>query len=96
MAGRTPTRVRDTESVSPLFEACRTGNAVVVRQLATPENVNSRDVTGRKSTPLHFAAGKQKEGRLCFFSQRPSPSLSVLYHWPILQLTRWGIDFTVD
>ena len=60
MAGRSPTRVRDSESVSPRFEACKTGNVEVVRQLASPENVNSRDLTGRKSTPLHFAAGKQR------------------------------------
>ena len=59
MAVRSPTRVRDSESVSPLFEACKTGDTAAVKQLATSENVNSRDVTGRKSTPLHFAAGKQ-------------------------------------
>ena len=58
MAVRSPTRVRDSENVSPLFEACKTGDLAAVRQLATPENVNSRDLTGRKSTPLHFAAGK--------------------------------------
>ena len=60
MAVRSPTRARDSESTSPLFEACRTGDLDAVKELATPENVNSRDVTGRKSTPLHFAAGKQK------------------------------------
>jgi hypothetical protein len=64
MAGRSPTRVRDSESVSPLFEACKTGNVEVVRQLASPENVNYRDLTGRKSTPLHFAAGKQRLERV--------------------------------
>ena len=58
MAVRSPTRVRDPEGMSPLFEACKTGDTAAVKQLATPENVNSRDMTGRKSTPLHFAAGK--------------------------------------
>jgi len=28
-----------------------------VKKLVTAQNVNARDVEGRKSTPLHFAAG---------------------------------------
>lgn len=40
-----------------LFEACRLGNIAQVKKQLTEENVNSRDSTGRKSTPLHFAAG---------------------------------------
>ena len=28
-----------------------------VRELVTPQNVNARDTTGRRSSPLHFAAG---------------------------------------
>uniref|UniRef100_A0A8C5AKE6 Poly [ADP-ribose] polymerase n=1 Tax=Gadus morhua TaxID=8049 RepID=A0A8C5AKE6_GADMO len=40
-----------------LFEACRNGDLERVRKLVTQENVNSRDTAGRKSTPLHFAAG---------------------------------------
>lgn len=28
-----------------------------VQRLCTPQNVNCRDVEGRQSTPLHFAAG---------------------------------------
>uniref|UniRef100_A0A8C8JHA6 Poly [ADP-ribose] polymerase n=1 Tax=Oncorhynchus tshawytscha TaxID=74940 RepID=A0A8C8JHA6_ONCTS len=40
-----------------IFEACRNGDVERVRRLVTPENVNSRDTAGRKSTPLHFAAG---------------------------------------
>ncbi|XP_021431458.2 poly [ADP-ribose] polymerase tankyrase-2 isoform X1 [Oncorhynchus mykiss] len=40
-----------------IFEACRNGDVESVRRLVTPENVNSRDTAGRKSTPLHFAAG---------------------------------------
>lgn len=40
-----------------LFEACRNGDLEGVASLLTIESVNSRDVAGRKSTPLHFAAG---------------------------------------
>uniref|UniRef100_W5MFT8 Poly [ADP-ribose] polymerase n=1 Tax=Lepisosteus oculatus TaxID=7918 RepID=W5MFT8_LEPOC len=45
------------EPTRELFEACRNGDVERVRKLVTPENVNSRDTAGRKSTPLHFAAG---------------------------------------
>lgn len=49
------------EAVEPaareLFEACRNGDVERVKRLVTPEKVNSRDTAGRKSTPLHFAAG---------------------------------------
>ncbi|KAG7325530.1 hypothetical protein KOW79_011846 [Hemibagrus wyckioides] len=40
-----------------LFEACRSGDLERVKKLLSAENVNSRDTAGRKSTPLHFAAG---------------------------------------
>uniref|UniRef100_A0A8C2L3B2 Poly [ADP-ribose] polymerase n=1 Tax=Cyprinus carpio TaxID=7962 RepID=A0A8C2L3B2_CYPCA len=40
-----------------LFEACRSGDLERVKKLVCPLNVNSRDTAGRKSTPLHFAAG---------------------------------------
>lgn len=52
------------EAVEPsareLFEACRNGDVERVKRLVTPEKVNSRDTAGRKSTPLHFAAGKRE------------------------------------
>lgn len=52
------------EAVEPsareLFEACRNGDVERVKRLVTPEKVNSRDTAGRKSTPLHFAAGKPR------------------------------------
>jgi len=50
-------------SISPndplreLFEACKHGDVARVRVLVTPQNVNARDTAGRKSSPLHFAAG---------------------------------------
>lgn len=40
-----------------LFEACKTGDIVRVRKLVNSQTVNARDTAGRKSTPLHFAAG---------------------------------------
>ncbi|KAJ8406825.1 hypothetical protein AAFF_G00297410 [Aldrovandia affinis] len=49
-----------TGAVEPsreLFEACRNGDLERVKKLVNLENVNSRDTAGRKSTPLHFAAG---------------------------------------
>ncbi|KAJ9596393.1 hypothetical protein L9F63_012556 [Diploptera punctata] len=40
-----------------LFEACKTGDISRVKKLISPQTVNARDTAGRKSTPLHFAAG---------------------------------------
>ncbi|KAJ8366165.1 hypothetical protein SKAU_G00149960 [Synaphobranchus kaupii] len=45
------------EPTRELFEACRNGDLERVKKLINPDNVNSRDTAGRKSTPLHFAAG---------------------------------------
>ncbi|XP_038620066.1 LOW QUALITY PROTEIN: poly [ADP-ribose] polymerase tankyrase-2 [Tachyglossus aculeatus] len=44
-------------SARELFEACRNGDVERVKRLVSPDGVNSRDTAGRKSTPLHFAAG---------------------------------------
>ena len=41
-----------------LFEACRTGDLAKVKKVVTVHNVNAKDTAGRKSSPLHFAAGK--------------------------------------
>lgn len=43
-----------------LFEACRNGDVSRVKRLVDSVNVNAKDVSGRKSTPLHFAAGPRK------------------------------------
>uniref|UniRef100_A0A672ZF48 Poly [ADP-ribose] polymerase n=1 Tax=Sphaeramia orbicularis TaxID=375764 RepID=A0A672ZF48_9TELE len=40
-----------------LFEACRNGDVSRVKKLVDAVNVNAKDMAGRKSTPLHFAAG---------------------------------------
>uniref|UniRef100_A0A670HS46 Poly [ADP-ribose] polymerase n=1 Tax=Podarcis muralis TaxID=64176 RepID=A0A670HS46_PODMU len=45
-----------SEPARELFEACRNGDVERVKRLVRPENVNSRDTAGRKSSPLHFAA----------------------------------------
>ncbi|XP_051960222.1 poly [ADP-ribose] polymerase tankyrase-1-like isoform X3 [Xyrauchen texanus] len=65
-AGSTP----DSGSASPggsgcgtsgafreLFEACRNGDVSRVKRQVDSVNVNAKDMAGRKSTPLHFAAG---------------------------------------
>lgn len=44
-----------------LFEACRNGDVTKVRRIVNINpNVNIRDTAGRKSSPLHFAAGKNR------------------------------------
>ncbi|KAG7254039.1 hypothetical protein CRUP_035511 [Coryphaenoides rupestris] len=40
-----------------LLEASKSGDVGTVKRLCTLQNVNCRDVEGRQSTPLHFAAG---------------------------------------
>ena len=47
-----------------LFEACRNGDLSKVKKLVNPHNVNAKDTAGRKSSPLHFAAGKQSQDPL--------------------------------
>ncbi|XP_049821633.1 poly [ADP-ribose] polymerase tankyrase isoform X3 [Aethina tumida] len=46
-----------SDPLRELFEACKVGDIARVRTLITPQTVNARDTAGRKSTPLHFAAG---------------------------------------
>ena len=48
----------NADPLRELFEACKTGDLARVKALVTPKTVNARDTAGRKSTPLHFAAGK--------------------------------------
>ena len=50
-------RIGRGEVGSSLFDACRNGDIDRVKLLLTLDNVNARDVPGRKSSPLHFAAG---------------------------------------
>uniref|UniRef100_A0A336MN10 Poly [ADP-ribose] polymerase n=1 Tax=Culicoides sonorensis TaxID=179676 RepID=A0A336MN10_CULSO len=40
-----------------LFEACKSGDLAKVKKLINSKTVNARDLSGRKSTPLHFASG---------------------------------------
>lgn len=66
MTSRRPVYSVSNESISPnlsadplreLFEACKVGDINRVKKLINPQTVNARDTAGRKSTPLHFAAG---------------------------------------
>ena len=66
-------KVKDSEKQSSFFEACKNGDIEKVKKLLTPENVNSRDVAGRKSTPLHFAAGMSKNNACCLCLRLPGP-----------------------
>uniref|UniRef100_A0A3Q2XB04 Poly [ADP-ribose] polymerase n=1 Tax=Hippocampus comes TaxID=109280 RepID=A0A3Q2XB04_HIPCM len=50
-----PTRNSDVDY--RFLEAAKAGDLETVQQLCTPQNVNCRDLEGRHSTPLHFAAG---------------------------------------
>ena len=58
MAASGRSKAKDSEKQSSLFDACKNGDLEKVKKSLTLENANSRDVAGRKSTPLHFAAGK--------------------------------------
>ncbi|XP_076060253.1 tankyrase isoform X2 [Oratosquilla oratoria] len=49
--------ISGNDPLRELFEACRNGDLVRVKKLITSQNVNARDTAGRKSSPLHFAAG---------------------------------------
>lgn len=69
MANRRPTYSVSSEALSPslatdpfreLFEACKIGDINKVKKLINSQTVNARDTAGRKSTPLHFAAGIRK------------------------------------
>lgn len=50
--------VMANDPLRELFEACKTGDIVKVKKLINSQTVNARDTAGRKSTPLHFAAGE--------------------------------------
>lgn len=47
----------NSDPLRELFEACKAGDLVKVKKLVNAQTVNARDTAGRKSTPLHFAAG---------------------------------------
>ena len=52
-----PLRVSPSDPLRELFESCKSGDVAKVRELVNAQNVNARDTTGRRSSPLHFAAG---------------------------------------
>jgi len=59
-----------------LFEACRTGDLSKVKKVVTTHNVNAKDTAGRKSSPLHFAAGELEEQQ-----STPRFSFSCVEYW---------------
>ena len=88
---------QETISLSPgdplrdLFEACKHGDVSRVRTLVTPHNVNARDTAGRKSSPLHFAAGSNTNTRSWIAQQHstaPPPRIMTGY-WQHLMI-RYG------
>ena len=52
-----PLRISPNDPLRELFEACKSGDVLRVRSMVDSTNVNARDTAGRRSTPLHFAAG---------------------------------------
>ena len=54
-----PSSSSQSEPNRELFEACRNGDLTRVKKFVNQGNINARDTAGRKSSPLHFAAGKR-------------------------------------
>lgn len=52
-----PASAHPDPAARELFEGCRSGDVARVKRLVKADNVNARDTAGRKSSPLHFAAG---------------------------------------
>lgn len=76
--------VHQDDPLRELFESCKTGDLIKVRKLINPQTVNARDTAGRKSTPLHFAAGKCE---FILLKYNPSYAAAALRHviyvqWP--------------
>ena len=47
----------NTEDELRMLEAAKTGDMDALRTIGTSANCNCRDLAGRHSTPMHFAAG---------------------------------------
>ena len=56
------------EAGRELFEACRNGDLNKVKKLISNHNVNAKDTAGRKSSPLHFAAGLKMSAVVFLFA----------------------------
>ncbi|CAK9300740.1 unnamed protein product [Gordionus sp. m RMFG-2023] len=46
-----------SDKIKGIFEACKNGDIIRVKLLLNKDNIDCRDDQGRKSTPLHIAAG---------------------------------------
>ena len=62
-----PLRISPNDPLRELFEACKSGDVIRVRAMVDSSNVNARDTAGRRSTPLHFAAGNSQCGYLTIY-----------------------------
>ena len=60
--------IQSSDSGRELFEACRNGDLNRVKKLVSQNNVNAKDTAGRKSSPLHFAAGNFLDKRSLVWS----------------------------
>lgn len=77
--------VHQDDPLRELFESCKTGDLIKVRKLINPQTVNARDTAGRKSTPLHFAAGKCEFILLKYNPSYAAAALYVLRHFIYVQ-----------
>ena len=68
-----PLRISPNDPLRELFEACKSGDVIRVRAMVDSSNVNARDTAGRRSTPLHFAAGNSQCGYI--FSHFPATQI---------------------
>ena len=63
-----------------LLESARTGNEEKLTQLLTPLNINCQATDGRKSSPLHLAAGYNRV-RIVQILLKQGPFTGA--HWPL-------------
>lgn len=73
--------VGQKEGIHPsLFDACKNGDLERVQNLleSGQATVSDRDIHGRKSTPLHFAAGEIRN--IYHFTLSPHITLSTLMY----------------
>ena len=69
----------ENEAGRELFEACRNGDLSKVKKLVSPQSVNAKDTTGRRSSPLHFAAGKHAKFTVFFGSTYFSSTFDLIW-----------------
>ena len=86
-----PLRVSPSDPLRELFESCKSGDVVKVRELVSAQNVNARDTTGRRSSPLHFAAGTLNRVLIHHAGFRKS-GVRLRKTWACLRLLQWQLS----